>query len=514
MEVPMAHLALPMAGAARRWIWLLAMLLGGLAGSAVADTVTGPPIIVSAATASGVQGQFFSYQIVATNSPTSFSATNLPDGLAVNTSTGVISGVPTTVGNTRITIGAANADGTTSGTLDVQVDASSTSGIPVITSAGSASVIVGQPFSYQITATNTPTAFGASNLPLGLTIDPATGVISGTPSAVGDTLIDLTASNAGGTGSSALVLHVIAAPAGIPVISSAATAAGSVGQPFTYQIVASNAPLSYSASPLPPGLALDPASGAITGTPTAAGTTAVTLGATNGFGTGAALLTITVAAPAMPVITSAGGASGTVGVPFAYAITATGSPTSFAATGLPAGLVLDPANGVISGTPTAAGTATVAISASNGAGTGSGTVTIGIQAAASGAPLITSPTTATATAGTPFRYAITATNTPTAFAATGLPAGLSVDTTTGVVSGTPTTAGVSAVVLGASNASGSSFTTMSLTTTAPGGTGGSGTDTSDNHSGCGLGGGVAALAGAAWWLATAWLAGGRRRRVG
>ena len=74
------------------------------------------------------------------------------------------------------------------------------------------------------------------------------------------------------------------------------------------------------------------------------------------------------AAPAPPVITSATTASGTVGSAFSYQITATNTPTSYGATGLPAGLSVNTGTGLISGTPTAAATSTVTLSATNGAG--------------------------------------------------------------------------------------------------------------------------------------------------
>lgn len=89
-------------------------------------------------------------------------------------------------------------------------------------------------------------------------------------------------------------------------------------------------------------------------------------------------------APAAPVISSAATASGTVGQAFSYQITASNSPTSYAATGLPAGLSVNNANGLISGTPTAAGNSTVAISATNVTGTGNATLTIAIAASGGG----------------------------------------------------------------------------------------------------------------------------------
>jgi hypothetical protein len=83
------------------------------------------------------------------------------------------------------------------------------------------------------------------------------------------------------------------------------------------------------------------------------------------------------------VITSSSTASGTVGVAFSYQITATNNPTGFNATGLPAGLSVNTTTGLISGTPTAAGSFSVTISANNAAGTGSATLALTIAASGS-----------------------------------------------------------------------------------------------------------------------------------
>jgi hypothetical protein len=86
----------------------------------------------------------------------------------------------------------------------------------------------------------------------------------------------------------------------------------------------------------------------------------------------------TVSAPA-PVITSVLTATGTVNQAFSYQITADNSPSSFNATGLPAGLSVNTNSGAITGTPTAAGSNNVTISASSSGGTDSKTLVVVIS---------------------------------------------------------------------------------------------------------------------------------------
>lgn len=91
-------------------------------------------------------------------------------------------------------------------------------GAPEITSAITATATVGVPFNYAISTTGEATTYSAVDLPVGLTIDNATGGISGTLSSVGTYAITLAASNSSGTGMATLVLTVNGSTApGAPV---------------------------------------------------------------------------------------------------------------------------------------------------------------------------------------------------------------------------------------------------------------------------------------------------------
>ncbi len=156
------------------------------------------------------------------------------------------------------------------------------------------------------------------------------------------------------------------APSGASMtISSPSTATAQAGYPFSYQIGTSGgAATSYSASPLPSYLSLNTTSGLISGTvpiDVATGAlSAISLSAT-GVSTATGSLTLTITAPpaGAPVITSAATASGFLTKTFTYPITTSptdpsSTPTSYAITTgeLPAGLVLNPTTGAITGTPT------------------------------------------------------------------------------------------------------------------------------------------------------------------
>lgn len=169
------------------------------------------PTITAPFTASAVVGSPFYFQITATNVPTSYGASGLPGGLSLNAGTGVISGTPTTVGSSAPIVTATNASGISPG-KPITITVSPASAAPTVTSSGTASATQNAAFSYGISGTNTPTSFGISGaLPLGLSFNSATGIISGNPTTTGAYAVIISATNGVGTGQANLTITVTAA---------------------------------------------------------------------------------------------------------------------------------------------------------------------------------------------------------------------------------------------------------------------------------------------------------------
>ena len=181
-----------------------------------------PPVITSALVEETLFGQPYIYTIEATNSPTSYSIGGdpLPQGLSY--SGNAITGEPTESGTFYITLSASNAFGeSTVETLELTVNPLA----PVITSDNFVNGNVGSPFSYQILATGGPVlTYSASlaNLP-GLTLDPNTGLIFGTPTTEGTVTISVSATNVTGTGTDEIEITIRPALPPSPTPPSVAT---------------------------------------------------------------------------------------------------------------------------------------------------------------------------------------------------------------------------------------------------------------------------------------------------
>jgi len=153
---------------------------------------------------------------------------------------------------------------------------------------------------------------------------------------------------------------------------------GTVGTATSLPIRASDSAagqtLTYRATGLPAGLSINTSTGVISGTPTASGSSAVTVTATDTTGaSGAVSFTWTVNPASGPVtVTNPGNQTGTVGTAASLQIHATdsaaGQTLSYSAAGLPAGMAINASTGLISGTPTAAASNTVTVTVKDGTG--------------------------------------------------------------------------------------------------------------------------------------------------
>ncbi|UJR79684.1 beta strand repeat-containing protein [Sandaracinus amylolyticus] len=440
-------------------------------------TVEQTPAITGAPTAIFRVGQAQSYSFATSGypAPTATLTGTLPDGLAFDAAARTISGTPAagTAGTYPVTITASNGVGADA-TLDVSIDVRES---PAITSATSATFTVGTPGSFVVTVTGTPTptvSIGGT-LPAGLAFDPATRTLSGTPAAGtgGQHALTFTASN--GVGTAATQSFTLTIHEG-PALTGAATATFTVGTSGSYAFTVAGHPAVTLAvtGALPSGLALDAAARRIQGTPAAGtgGTYPITITATNGIGADATL-SVTITVRQAPAITSASAATFTVGTAGTFTATATGFPApTLALTGvLPTGVAYDAATRTLSGTPAAGtgGTYALTLTASNGVGTNA---TQSFTLTVNEAPSITGTPPGSLTVGTAYTHTFTVSGhpAPTLSVTSGtLPPGLSLDSATRRITGTPTTAGTySNIVVRAQNGIGTAATiTFSMTVVTP-----------------------------------------------
>ncbi len=245
---------------------------------------------------------------------------------------------------------------------------------------------------------------------------------------------------------------------GAITVNPASLPNGDVGSPYNQTISATGgtAPFTFSVTigALPNGLSLNAATGAITGTPTVAGTFSFTITATDTNGcVGSRAYSIVIAPPACPVITvnPATLPDGVVGSPYNQTISATGgtAPYTFSITAgaLPNGLSLNTTTGEITGTPTTgAGSFNFTITAKDAnLCPGSRAYTI-VMAPPMCATITLNPTTLpTGAIGDAYNQTISASGgtTPYTFSVTpaALPSGLSLNAATGAITGEPTVAG-------------------------------------------------------------------------
>ena len=316
--------------------------------------------------------------------------------------------------------------------------------------------------------------WSATGLPSGLSINPSTGSVTGTPTAPCSCSVTVVATDGAGFSGTASFAWTVTNTVVVAPQADTSSPSGTAVAPLTNSATdsQSGSTLTWSATGLPVGLSIDPASGTVTGTPTTGGVFPVVVTATDGSGfsdstsfSWTVTNTVVISGPGDQTAPSGTAVSP---VPVTATDTSSTATISFSATGLPVGLSIDPTTGTISGTPTTACSCSVTVTAADGSGASDSTT---FTWTITNAVVISGPGDQTDVSGssiTPVTTGATdGSSTATiSFSATGLPVGLSIDPTTGTISGTPTTACSCSVTVTATDSSAaSSSTTFTWTIT-------------------------------------------------
>lgn len=355
---------------------------------------------------------------------------------------------------------------------DVWLDTSGTA--PTITTTTLNSLNQNAPVSQVLVASGTtPLVWSVvSGMPSGLTLSSA-GNLYGSPTSTGSYTLTVKCENAFGNNTKVYTGTVGGVVA--PTISTTTLGTVLAGTAFSLTLVTSGSSATswaVQSGTLPTGLSLNTSTGEISGTPSATGSYTFTIRATNSAGYNDKAFSGSVTGSA-PIITTT--SLGTLYRAFSSSITvaATGSATiTFAVQSgsLPTGLSLNTSTGAITGTPSATGSYTFTVRATNSYGTYDQAFTGNVLEST---PVIVETSLNTMKVSTAFSQTLTlSTGGPTitwSVSAGTLPTGLSLNTSTGAITGTPTTVGSYSFTIAASNgtASGSRAYTGSVTALAP-----------------------------------------------
>ncbi len=367
----------------------------------------------------------------------------LPGGLSLMGSK--ISGTPTLREAQTITVRVTDSAGRVAVSMALtltvyQVSITSDGALPAATR--------GQPYSATLGADGGLAPYkwsiASGALPAGITLA-TTGVISGTTQVPGTFTIAVKATDAGLRSATTTMTVVINLDPAIPYITNTAMPAGSLTKPYSVQLDAVSGPGSYvwslASGTLPAGLALS-ADGLLSGTPTTATSYSFTVKVTSGTAIDTRSYSVPVAAAVAATTTSLTAAS--VGTSYSVSLAASGGTKSYVwaidSGTLPAGLTLS--GGKISGTPSAAGSQTLVFRVTDTAGRVALTnpLTLNVYQVS----ITNDATLPGANVGHSFSVQLVATGgvAPYTFTSTSrsLPGGLTL-TSSGALSGTPTTAG-------------------------------------------------------------------------
>mgnify|MGYP000622147679 CR=1 FL=1 len=366
----------------------------------------------------------------------------MPPGMSFE-SAGAVSGRPTTTGTFAFSVTVTDSRGVrASKRFSLTV-------LPPLLSITTTSPLpngrVGQAYSLTFAASGgaAPIEWSATGLPPGLQFS-AAGALTGTPTATGSFTLTVTVTDAAReTASGRFVITITAAP--LEITTAAALPRARVAESYstTFAAAGGAAPYSWSAASVPGGLSMS-AGGVLSGIPNTAGSFTIAVTVTDSEKNTASRQFTLVIDPPRLVFTSASPLpAGRVGDAYSAQLTAAGGvpPYTWTGTGVPGGLSLSAA-GLLSGTPTTAGTFTLNVTVADSA---QGSVSQNFALTIAPPPLaITTASLASGAVGSAYAATLAATGGQPPYtwslAAGTLPAGVSLSAA-GELRGTPTAPG-------------------------------------------------------------------------
>ena len=359
---------------------LASVITTGCAGFSIGTASAGTPLsITTSSLPSGTQNVAYSTTLAATGSKTSYTwsitSGSLPTGVTLTASSGLISGTPTQSGTFPITVQVKDSSApaqTASQGFSIVIAAA---GTPLsITTSSLPSGTQNVAYSTTLAATGGKTSYTWSitsgSLPTGVTLTASSGLISGTPTQSGTFPITVQVKDSSAPAQTASQgFSIVIAAAGTPLsITTSSLPSGTQNVAYSTTLAATGGKTSYTWSitsgSLPTGVTLTASPGLISGTPTQSGTFPITVQVKDSSApaqTASQGFSIVIAAAGAPVsITTSSLPSGTQNSAYSATLAAAGGTKpyrwSITSGALPAGLTLTSSPGLISGTPTQAGT--------------------------------------------------------------------------------------------------------------------------------------------------------------
>lgn len=405
----------------------------------------------------GYMDFYYEHQIVATGEEIVWTATNLPDGLSINSATGVISGTPTVMISKYISIKATNGGGSSTENILITVR----SPLPEILTTSMPEAEVGTPYSATFEAVGYGVTTRVSStyyLPPGLSYNDKTGVLSGTPTKSGTYNMTFLATTSGGSVSQVISLVIdkdfptittITLERANQLVRYTTTPLGGVGEGSTYSI---------TDGIMPPGMSIS--SGSVIGTPNtnAHGSYTFTVTKTNSRGSVSQEFTIDVMYQAPTLTSPETLAQIRMGRAYSYALLGVGNGSTYTVIegALPEGVTLDSSTGILTGTATVTGDFAFTIQKANESGTVSKEYTLKVIHVT---PVLVTTSLDRATIGVPYSMQLKATGLDIVYSISSgtLPAGLTLDPNTGIISGTPTVTGTTNIRVSVTNSGGHDY---------------------------------------------------------